>query len=299
MKMKNILIAVFALSLTVVSLSSCGNNSGNAAEEAWQHERDSLTRVNGQQQAVLDQMTAAMAEIAFCLDTIAVHEKVIIVGIDEEGNRLSRKGIRNRLEILAQVISEQKEKLGVLEEKFSNSTLQIGKLHSIIEFLENSLSQKDAEVERLKAEVNSRNFSVAALEEKVSLMSDTISEERATNTVQKQQIAKQDALLNEVYYVIGNDDQLVSNGILKKEGKILKKKKVDFSNINKSSLTKGDIRTLKAISIRGKSPKILSDVPKGAYSLDKNSDDSYTLRITDPNSFWSANNRILIIQIKK
>lgn len=244
-------------------------------------------------------MTAAMAEIAFCLDTIAVHEKVIIAGIDEEGNRLSRKGIRNRLEILAQVISEQKEKLGVLEEKFSNSTLQIGKLHSIIEFLENSLSQKDAEVERLKAEVNSRNFSVAALEEKVSLMSDTISEERATNTVQKQQIAKQDALLNEVYYVIGNDDQLVSKGILKKEGKILKKKKVDFSNINKSSLTKGDIRTLKAISIRGKSPKILSDVPKGSYSLDKNSDDSYTLRITDPNSFWSANNRILIIQIKK
>lgn len=297
--MKKILYSLLALSMSTIAIISCGGDGNKAAQEAWDHERDSLTRVNGQQQAVLDQMTAAMAEIAFCLDTIAVHERVIIAGIDEEGNRLSRRGIRNRLEVLAKVISEQKEKLGILEEKFSNSTLQIGQLHSIIEFLENSLSQKDAEVEKLKAEANSRNFSVAVLEEKVSLMNDTIIEERATNTEQKQQIAKQDAQLNEVYYIVGNDDQLVSKGILKKEGKIFKKKKVDFSNINKSLLTKGDIRTLKTINIRGKSPKVLSDVPKGSYSLDKYSDDSYTLRILNSSSFWSANNRILIIQIKK
>lgn len=296
--MKRILPVIAALTIGVSIVTSCGNNN-NVAETQWQHERDSLTRVNTQQQAVLDNMTAAMAEIAFCLDTIAAHERVIITGIDEEGNRLSRKGIRNRLEILAQVIQEQKEKLGTLEEKFSNNAAQIGQLHSIIEFLENSLSQKDAEVERLKAEVNTKNYNVAVLEEKVSLMSDTISVERATNSEQKQQIAHQDAQLNEVYYVIGTDDQLVSKGILKKEGKIFKKKKVDFSSINKSLLTKGDIRTLKSINVRGKSPKILSDVPKGSYSLDKISDDNYTLRITNPSSFWSANNRILIIQVKK
>lgn len=297
--MKNKFLTLLALSLSIVMVTSCGNKGNEAAEEVWVKDRDSLMRVNRQQQAVLDQMTATMAEIAFCLDTIAVHERVIIAGVDEEGNRLSRKGIRNRLEVLAQVIAEQKEKLGSLEEKFSNSTLQIGQLHSIIEFLENSLSQKDAEVERLKAEVNTRNFNVAVLEEKVSLMSDTISVERATNTEQKQQIAKQDAQLNEVYYIIGSEEQLVGKGILKKEGKIFKKKKVDFSNINKSLLTKGDIRTLKTISIQGKSPNILSDVPKGSYSLSRNGDDAYTLRIINPSSFWSANNRILIIQVKK
>lgn len=296
--MKRILSILSVLAILSSVVSSCGKGN-NAAEEQWNHERDSLNRINTQQQAVLDNMTAAMAEIAFCLDTIAVHEKVIITGIDEEGNRLSRKGIRNRLDILAQVIQEQRERLGSLEEKFSQNAVQIGRLHSIIEFLETSLSQKDAEVDRLKAEVNAKNFNVAVLEEKASLMSDTITAERTTNSEQRQQIAYQDAQLNEVYYVIGTDDQLVSKGILKKEGKIFKKKKVDFSNINKSSLIKGDIRTLKSINVRGKSPKILSDVPKGSYSLDKISDDNYTLRITNPTSFWSANNRILIIQVKK
>lgn len=296
--MKKILLAISLAVVAIASITSCGGKD-NSSEESWKQERDSLTRVNSQQQAVLDQMTAAMAEIAFCLDTIAVHEKVIISGIDEEGNRLSRKGIRNRLDILAQVIAEQKEKLGALEEKFSNSAAQISQLHSIIEFLENSLSQKDAEVERLKSEVNTSNYRVVALEEKVSNLNDTIVSERATNTEQKRQIAHQDAQLNEVYYIIGTDDQLLNMGILKKEGKIFKKKKVNFSNIKKSVLTKGDIRTLKTINIQGKSPKILSDVPKISYSFDKISDDNYNLRIINPSSFWSANNRILIIQVKK
>lgn len=296
--MRKILIAISTATIAIASVTSCGSKD-SAAEESWKQERDSLTRVNSQQQAVLDQMTAAMAEIAFCLDTIAVHERVIISGIDEEGNRLSRKGIRNRLEVLAQVIAEQKEKLGALEEKFSNSAAQISQLHSIIEFLENSLSQKDAEVERLKSEVNSSNYRVVALEEKVSNMSDTIVSERATNSEQKQQIAQQDAQLNEVYYIIGTEEQLLSKGILSKSGKIIKKKKVNFSNINKSALTKGDIRTLKSITVRGKSPKILSEVPKGSYSLDKSGNDVATLKILNSTSFWSANNRILIIQVKK
>lgn len=102
-----------------------------------------------------------------------------------------------------------------------------------------------------------------------------------------------------VYYIIGTEEQLISKGILKKEGRIIKKKKVDFTNINKSVLTKGDIRTLSYISIQGKSPKILSDVPKGSYTLENNGDKSYTLKISNASSFWSANNRILIIQIKK
>lgn len=297
--MKKIFSVIISAAIIILTIASCGDNGQKAREEAWKQEKDSLTQINNQQQAVLDQMTAAMAEIAFCLDTIAAHERVIISGVDEEGNRLSRKGIRNRLEILAQVISEQREKLGALEERFSQSTMQIGQLHSIIEYLERSLTQKDSEVERLKAELKSRNYSVAVLEEQVSLLNDTISTERATNTEQKKEIARQEAQLNEVYYIVGTEDYLISMGILSKEGLIIKKKKVNFSNINKSSLLKGDIRTLNTISIRGKSPKILSDVPKDSYTLDKNSDDSYTLRIVNPDSFWSANNKILIIQVKK
>ncbi|MDE6573731.1 MAG: hypothetical protein K2L84_00205 [Muribaculaceae bacterium] len=296
--MKKIIITIIVLLSVLTLIISCGDNGRAVAEATWQKERDSMARVNTQQQAVLDQMTAAMAEIAFSLDTIAAHERVIISGVDEEGNRLSRRALRSRLEILAQVINEQKEKLGMLEEKFSNSAFQIGQLHSIIEFLESSLSQKDVEVEKLKSELNSRSYNVAVLEEKVANMRDTIEEERAINSVQKDEIAKQDAKLNEVYYIVANEESLVNAGILKKEGKIIKKRRIDFSNVNKSMLYKVDIRKFTNLTIRGRSPKILSDVPKDSYELTKNSDSMYTLKIISPTAFWSSNNRILVIQVK-
>lgn len=296
--MRKILFAAGFLLASMFIVTSCGGGKQSAAEEALQAQKDSLERVNAQQQDVLNQMNDAMAEIAFVLDTIASHEKIIVTGVDEDGKRLSRQGIRNRLDILATVIREQKEKLGLLEEKFANSALQIEQMHSIITFLENSLAQKNAEVERLQAQVNSQNFNLAVLEETVTLMTDTIAEERATNLAQKTQIEQQDVQLNEVYYVIGTENELTNKGLLKKEGKLFKKTKIDFSTINKSVLRKGDIRTLNEINVMGKKPKILSDVPKDSYSLDKLSDTSYILRILNPTQFWSANNRILIIQVK-
>ena len=53
------------------------------------------------------------------------------------------------------------------------------------------------------------------------------------------------------------------------------------------------IRTLRTITINGKSPKMLSEVPSNSWTFDGN-----TLTITDPKAFWSANNRILVIQVK-
>lgn len=296
--MKKIIIYIFAILFTFPLMISCNPKGPSETEMSLKQENDSLLKINEHQQAVLDQMTSAMAEIAFCLDTISIHEKVVMTGIDEDGNRLSRQGIRKRLEILAQVISEQKERLGVLEENFRNSTLQIGELHSIIEFLETSLAQKDREVENLKAQVSTQSFNISMLEEQVTLMNDTIKEERTVNAEQRQQIAQQEVQLNEVYYIIGPQALLLRSGVIKKEGKLFKKTKIDFSTIDKSLLTKGDIRTLTSIKINGRSPKILSDLPKGSYSLDKLSDNSYILNILDPKTFWSANNRILVIQVK-
>lgn len=53
----------------------------------------------------------------------------------------------------------------------------------------------------------------------------------------------------------------------------------------------------KNININGKSPKILSEAPKDSYRLDK-SGNSSVLKINDSEKFWSANNKILVIQIK-
>ncbi len=283
--------------LAVAALAGCKGGENDGTAERLKQEKDSLLNVTKQQQTMLDEMNGSMAEIAACLDTISIHEQVILSGVDENGNKLSRKALRDRLDLLAQVISDQKGHLGELSERLANANLKIDKLTSIITFLENSLSQKDSEVERLKSELSSSNYAVASLQKTVGNMADTISNERATNSEQRREIARQDAQLNEVYYVIGTEKELINKGILTKEGKIIKKKKVNFANINKAYLTKADMRTFTQLTIQGKSPKLLSDAPKSSYLLQTNGATS-TLKILNPSQFWSANNRILIIQVK-
>lgn len=289
------LVAVCAISFSIVS---CGNKSQD--NSAWEKERDSLQSVNAQQQMILDDMTSTMADISMSLDTIAMHESMIIRRVDEEGNPLSKKGLKSKLNTLAEIIKNQREKMAEMEKAMTEGKSSVTQLKSIIAYLNASLEQKEAEIQQLKAEVDSKNFSIARLNTHVSSLRDTVASVRQENEEQRQQMERQNAqhetALNEVYYIVGTKDKLLSYGVISKSG-LFKKSKINFSSIDKSVLTKGDKRTLKRISINGKSPKILSDAPDGSYTLDKGTSSS-TLTITDSDKFWSANNKILVIQVK-
>ena len=289
------LVAGCAISFSIVS---CGNNGqGNGA---WEKERDSLQSVNAQQQMILDDMTTTMADISMSLDTIAMHESMIIRRVDEDGNPLSKKGLKSKLNTLAEIIKNQRKKMSEMEKSMSDGKSSITQLKSIIAYLNASLEQKEAEIQLLKAEVDSKNFSIARLSTHVSSLRDTVASVRQENEEQRQEMERQNAqheiAMNEVYYIIGTKEKLLDNGILTKSG-LFKKSKINFSSIDKSVLTRGDKRNLKTITINGKSPKILSVAPKGAYTLEKVASSSI-LTILDADKFWSANNKILVIQIK-
>lgn len=290
------LVAICAISFFI---ASCGNKTQDSGKNAWERERDSLQSVNAQQQMILDDMTTTMADISMSLDTIAMHESMIIRRVDEEGNPLSKNSLKSKLNTLAEIIKNQREKMAEMEKAMAEGKSSVTQLKSIIAYLNASLEQKEAEIQQLKAEVDSKNFSIARLNTHVSSLRDTVASVRQENEAQRQQMERQrtqhETAMNEVYYIIGTKDKLLNYGILSKSG-LFKKSKVNFSSIDKSVLTKGDKRNLKKIIINGKSPKMLSDAPNGSYSLDKG--ESSTLTILDVERFWSANNKILVIQVK-
>lgn len=292
---------IFSLSIIVMSVMiiSCNNKSRDIT--VLEKERDSLRSINSQQQMILDDMTSTMASISMSLDTIAMHESMIIRRVDEEGNPLSRKQLKSKLETLTGIIESQREKMSALEKDMNDGKSSIAQLKSIIVYLNASLEQKEIEIKQLRSELSSKNISIARLNSHVSNLRDTVDSVRQENEEQRHQLKEQDVkhdlALNIVYYVIGTKDQLTKSGILSTSGTIFKKSKINFASIDKSVLTKADKRLLKRIDIHGKSPKILSDEPNGSYTLEKGTSVS-TLTIHDSEKFWNTNNKILVIQIK-
>lgn len=290
---KNIIPVCLLGAISLVA--SCGGS--NDQTSSVEKERDSLLSVNSQQQMILDNMTSTMAEISMSLDSIAIQERMIIRGVDELGKPLNKKNLKSKLSSLSEIIKNQREKMASMEATMKADKTAMGQLKNIIAYLNASLEQKDLEIQKLRSEIDSKNFNITQLRTHVTNLKDTVATVQNENAEQKVQIAKQDASLHEVYYIIGTKNQLINAGVVSKTGTIIKKTKVNFASIDKSVLTKADRRNLKNISINGKSPKILSEAPKGSYNLDKGGNSSM-LTITDSDKFWSANNRILVILIK-
>ncbi len=80
-----------------------------------------------------------------------------------------------------------------------------------------------------------------------------------------------------------------------KEQRIIQDGEVLRSNFNRDYFTKIDIRVDKEIKLFSRSAKLLTDHPSSSYRLDRDANKQYTLRITDPQTFWSTSKYLVIL----
>ena len=293
---------VFCLFLSSAITFSCSND-GKVIERLL-FQNDSLTQVSMEQRNVIDDLSLTMEEITLTMDTIASHERMVLSGVDERGIPLTKRNLRSKLEVLSSLIKGQHSRLDSLSKALEGSTATVDRLRSAINLLTRSLDQRSREVDSLRTVLAYKDISINGLSTQLANLTDTVNSVRHENASQRQLIAHQeqhisdqDAQLNEVYYIMGTKDELTAAGVMGKQGGLFRKRKVNFAGLNKSALTKGDLRTLKSLTIPSKNPKIMGDVPESSYTLTRGENSSH-LTINDATKFWSSNNRVLVIQLK-
>lgn len=208
-------------------------------------------------------------------------------------------------------MKENRELIKKLQEQLKETGFKGDQMRKTIENLQAQLIQKDGELKKLRAELQAKNIHIAELDETISgLNSDVASlntsvqnlnTEKTNLTNEKAQlqsesnkksetISSQDKQLNTAWYVFGTKKELKQNNILN-NGKVLRE------GFNRNYFTKIDIRVDKEIKLYSKSAKILTAHPSNSYSLSKDSNGQYVLRINDPQSFWSTS-KYLVVQVR-
>ena len=109
------------------------------------------------------------------------------------------------------------------------------------------------------------------------------------NETKARTVSAQDRELNTAFYVFGTKRELKEQNILQ-GGEVLRN-----GNYNKDYFTKIDIRVDRIIHLYSKSAKLMTAHPEGSYTLDRDAQGQYTLRITDPNRFWSVSKYLVIV----
>ena len=282
--MKNLLIAALCL----LAFAACKQDKAKTDLAAAQ-QRDSLNQIIAQKDTEINDLMSTMNEIEEGFREINEAENRLSLAKDGEGaNREQR--IRENLQFIQSTMKQNRELIAKLQRQLREGTIKGDQLQRTIENLTKQMEEKDKQLQQLREELDAKDIHIMDLDEKIANLNTNVDNLTEEGNRKTQKINDQDQQLHTAWYVFGTKDEL-------KEQRIYDGGKVLQGNFNRSYFTKIDIRVTKEIKLYSRSAKMLTAHPASSYTLQRDANKQYVLRITNPQQFWSTS-KYLVIQVK-
>ena len=292
--MKKLVLSLMAFAAV---LASCDGIGGN--QSRLQAENDSLQAVLNERNAELDEMMGTFNEISEGFRQINAAENRVDLqrGALSEGSLSAKEQIASDIEFIRKQMEENKQQIAKLQQQLKNSRTNSAQLKKAVESLTQELVEKTKRIEELQAELASKNIRIQELDAAVTTLTTEKETLVAENEAKAQTVAAQDKALNAAWFVFGTKKELKDQRILTNAGVFRKGDVMQDEAMNKDYFTQIDIRTTKEIKLYSKSADLLTTHPAGTYVLEKDGKGQLTLKITNPEKFWSVS-KYLVIQVK-
>ena len=270
-----------------IALASCNQDALKKAELAAQQQRDSLNQIISQKDNEINDMMTTLSDIEDGFREITEAQNRVTIAKSGEGTNTSQR-IKENFQFIQSMMKQNKELINKLKQQVRESTVKGDQLKKIVDNLTQQLETKDKQLQALREELDRKDIHIAQLDEKVATLNTNVSTLKEDNTQKAQTISTQDKQLNTAWFVFGTSKELKEQNILK-DGKVLQ------ANFNKEYFTKIDIRIDKEIKLYSKSAKMLTAHPSSSYTLQRDANKQYVLRISDPQRFWSTSKYLVIL----
>ena len=280
------MIAKIKIALVLSSISFVLYSCGNSNKEILRlvEERDSLRQAQKVQEGKLDNYSKTIETLNATLDSIAYQENMLFISNGEIP--VTKEDVRHNLMRFEALLKKQTEKIKLLEKQLAESNDSNTHSLSLIAHLKEQLNEKNLRIAQLMGELEKKNMSIACLQELVESQKTTINTQSATISElnqrtqrQSEALARQDAILNNGYVLIGSKDDLKRKGILKK-GRI-----VADASLDRNKFAKIDIRKWREINFTAKRPRILTNMPSSSYEITTTGNRNFTLTVKNPSDF--------------
>ena len=272
-----------------VAVASCNQDAVKKAEQAALQQRDSLEQIIAQKDNEINDMMTTLSDIEEGFREITEAQNRVTLAKSGEGTNTKQR-ITENLQFIQSAMQQNKELINKLKQQVRESTVKGGQLKKIIDNLTQQMEVKDKQLQSLREELDKKDIHIAELDEMVSDLNTNVASLKEENTQKAETISTQDKALHTAWFVFGTKKELKEQNILD-AGEVLR------SNFNKEYFTKIDIRIDKEIKLYSKSAEILTSHPASSYTLQRDANKQYVLRITNPDSFWSTS-KYLVIQVK-
>lgn len=259
----------------------------NSPESTNVHLADSLNEVIAQRDSEINDMMGTFNEVQEGLRQISEAEGRVALAKSGEGAS-SKQKMKEDIQFIAAQMKKNKELIAQLQKKLEGSSLNATQLKKTIEGLQAQLVEKEKQLQTLREELDKKDIHIMELDESVNNLNTNVSNLKNESQKKTETINAQDKQLNTAWYVFGTKKEL-------KGQRILENGKVMNGNFNKNYFTKIDIRNTTEIKLYSKSVKLMTAHPSSSYTLVRDANKQYTLRITNPHIFWSTSKYLVVL----
>lgn len=259
----------------------------NSPESTNVHLADSLNEVIAQRDSEINDMMGTFNEVQEGLRQISEAEGRVALAKNGEGTS-SKQKMKEDIQFIAAQMKKNKELIAKLQKKLEGSSLNATQLKKTIEGLQAQLVEKEKQLQALREELDKKDIHIMELDESVNNLNTNVSNLKNESQKKTETINAQDKQLNTAWYVFGTKKEL-------KGQRILENGRVMNGNFNKNYFTKIDIRNTTEIKLYSKSAKLMTAHPSSSYTLVRDANKQYTLRITNPHIFWSTSKYLVVL----
>lgn len=274
------------VALSSLLMVGCGQQKANKDTEMTAL-RDSLNQIISQKDNEIDGMMETFNDIEAGFREIDAAEGRVALARQGEGAN-AKERIRENMEFIKDAMARNKELINKLRQQLRESTIKGNALKTTIENMMKQIEEKDKKIQALIEELDAKDIHISRLDEEVANLNTNVSNLTEETNQKTQTINTQDKQLNTAWFVFGTKSELKQQHILE-DGKVLQ------ANFNQSYFTKIDIRVDKEIKLYSRSAKMMTSHPAGSYTLDRDANKQYILRISDPQKFWSTSKYLVIL----
>lgn len=289
--MKVKITALCLLSFAAFLICSCGKSNNEVMRLV--EERDSLRQANQEQSEILNSYGKTMATLNETLDSVSYQENMLFINTGEKP--ITKEDVKHNLMRFESLLQKQGDKIKQLESQLAESKDANEQSLGLIAHFKEQIAAKNRQIAQLKQELENKNVDISRLQEQVESQKSTITTQTATISELSQRtkrqgeaLARQDAMLNNGYVLIGSKDDLSRKGILKK-GKL-----VTDAALDRSKFAKIDIREWREVTFTAKRPRILTNMPASSYEITTTGNRTFTLTVKNPSDFWRISNYLII-----
>lgn len=253
---------------------------------------DSLRQALTQSQNESNDLIETLSQIQDGFDQINEAEGRVSVE-NKQGERANKQTIIENMEFIQRTMKLNRELISNLQQQLRNANQSDkrtkAKLEEMVNNYNKQLEDKQKQIDELRAQLAERDIKIAEQGEQINALNTSVNDLSQKNEEKARTVAAQDKELNTAYYVFGTKKELREQRILK-SGDVLKS-----NDFNKDYFTRIDLRVTKQIRLYSKSAKLMTNHPAGSYTLEKDAQNQYVLRINNPQEFWSVSKYLVII----